>query len=515
MQKMVANGVLMSRLIGLLSLFLVVVAAMACSSAGGGITVIGGGVGSGGDDSNSNVQGTLVLENASSEGTPGFKLSSLDKAVTEVETSEGNLEEVPLSQVLGISVVTTVDLSEDVSSIDPQFFVNEDFVGAVGDTDWTSGWRKSGASGASIGYDLDGLSESDLAFGSDNDLNNWDDVDVDGDGVYVHKSSSNIRLLSGIYTSDLVLDNVYEYVLSGFVSIESGANITIPAGTVIRGLDETEVKGVLVIKRGAKIFSMGTKNDPVVFTSANPINALSQDWGGLVICGKARVNLANGEGSPEGVPDTIYGGDDDGDSSGKILYTRVEYGGWQINSNTELNGVAFYAVGSGTEVDYLQVHRNSDDGVEFFGGKVNVKHLLITGCEDDSIDWTEGYRGKIQYAIVQQYEDFGDRGIEADNNSSDPNAEPRSSPILSNITLIGSSSGDTGVVLRAGTEVQMYNSIVLNWNNVGLDRDDSEGTPYSGLQVRSNLFVNNINAESEDDGNDNDLISGNNNRLIQ
>jgi hypothetical protein len=252
-----------------------------------------------------------------------------------------------------------------------------------------------------------------------------------------------------------------------------------------------------------------------VFTSAKTSGAYSQDWGGLIICGKATTNLTSATGNPEGITagSAPYGGTVGADNSGVLKYVRVEYGGWQINSETELNGIGFYGVGSGTTVEYVQVHRNSDDGIEFFGGSVNAKYLLVTGCEDDSIDWTEGYTGKIQYAIVQQYPGFGDRGIEADNRGSDNAATPKSHPKLSNITLIGGSNGDTGLMLRAGTEIEIYNSIVMNWSDAGLDVDNRTTTPNSGLTVVSNLFSNNANYESDSDGSDISLISGNNNVL--
>ena len=59
-------------------------------------------------------------------------------------------------------------------------------------------------------------------------------------------------------------------------------------------------------------------------------------------------------------------------------------------------------VGSGTEMDFIQVHGNSDDGIEFYGGTVNLKHGVFTNNNDDSVDWDEGYQGNLQYIIVKQ-----------------------------------------------------------------------------------------------------------------
>jgi hypothetical protein len=436
-----------------------------------------------------NESGVSVLVNSSDIDSPDFSLAS----------------DAPS--------VTTKDVQTEVNS----FFDSTSYVGAVGSTDWTSSWTKAGTGSTSSTYDLDGIAITNLATDS-----NWTNESTDEGGstgtIDVYNSSTNIKRLEGEFHGNVTLSANVEYILSGVVYIGDGtnsANITIEAGTTIRGLDEGSQKGVLVIRQNAQIFAEGTASEPIVFTSAKLAGAYSQDWGGLIICGLATTNLASATGDPEGLTagSAPYGGADDADNSGVLKYVRVEYGGWQIDSETELNGIGFYAVGSGTTVEYVQVHRNSDDGIEFFGGTVNAKYLLVTGCEDDSIDWTEGYRGKIQYAIVQQYPNFGDRGIEADNRSSDNDATPKSHPILSNVTLVGGEDGDSGLVLRAGTEIEVYNSIVLNWLDAGVDIDDKDTTPASEITIESTLFANNTNAENDDDGDDASLISGNNNSL--
>ncbi|HAE28499.1 MAG TPA: hypothetical protein DCG58_15145, partial [Hyphomonas adhaerens] len=101
----------------------------------------------------------------------------------------------------------------------------------------------------------------------------------------------------------------------------------------------------------------------------------------------------------------------------------------------ELNGISFAGIGSGTKVEYIQVHQNLDDGVEFFGGGVNIKHLVLTGNDDDSIDTDNGYNGHIQYAIVVQRAAGGDNITEASSVSS--SVTPQSNPIISNFTFVG------------------------------------------------------------------------------
>lgn len=223
--------------------------------------------------------------------------------------------------------------------------------------------------------------------------------------------------------------------------------LTIEPGTQIFG--ETSSKAFLVIRRGSKIQAVGTKAAPIVFTSSKAAGARARGDGGVVINGRAPINgcdaapcVAEGEGGTG-----LYGGANAADDSGTLRYVRVEFGGFPITEDNELNGIAFQGVGSGTDVDHIQIHMAKDDGIEFFGGTASAKFILTTGVSDDNIDWTDGWTGKLQFAVAQQYEDTGDNGIEADNNGDNNAALPRSSPTLSNLTLIGvptASSSDVG-----------------------------------------------------------------------
>ncbi len=183
-----------------------------------------------------------------------------------------------------------------------------------------------------------------------------------------------------------------------------------------------------------------------------------------------------------------------------------------------MNGVAFQGVGSGTTVNYLQVHRNADDGVEFFGGTVNATNLLLTGNVDDSLDWTFGWTGNVQFVVIQQYSSGGDQGIEADNNGGNNSATPRSNPTLSNLSIIGpagtTASSDIGILLREGTGATILNSIVQDMNQSGLDIDGAAtgstwdngySTNYSALSgnliVGNTIFYNNVaDFEANDSG---------------
>ncbi|MFW5967575.1 MAG: hypothetical protein ACOCV2_08665, partial [Persicimonas sp.] len=175
-----------------------------------------------------------------------------------------------------------------------------------------------------------------------------------------------------------------------------------------------------------------------------------------------------------------------------------------------LNGIAFQGVGSETTIEHIQVHMNSDDGVEFFGGTANAKYIVLTGEGDDSLDWTDGWQGNVQFVVVQQYAGAADRGIEADNNSDNNDKEPRSRPTISNMTLIGHDDGDTGVLLRRGTGARLYNFIVTNFPDACLDLDNSatyengwDGGELTGeLEIQNSIVHDCPEMFDEDDSDD-------------
>ena len=292
--------------------------------------------------------------------------------------------------------------------------------------------------------------------------------------------------LSGTYTQDLELTNDAIYVLSGGVFIgnkaaegepvpENGPTLTIEAGTRIVGSGGSN--NALYIQRGSKIVADGLPHAPIVMTGPDYApDAQSGQWGGLVINGAAPLNTcdtgvceATGEGDSG-----AYGGDDPLDNSGVLRYVRVQFAGEKINDEDELNGIAFQGVGSGTVVDYVQVHRNADDGVEFYGGTVNAKHLVLTDIEDDSVDWTQGWQGNLQYVLVRQIQDETvdtDRGMELDNLEQNFDAMPRSGGTMANFTLIGK-AGELGINPRRGTSGHFSNFIVTGFDRC-LDIDDT------------------------------------------
>ena len=73
-----------------------------------------------------------------------------------------------------------------------------------------------------------------------------------------------------------------------------------------------------------------------------------------------------------------YGGNDPADNSGMLRYVRIAEGGLVAGPNNEINGLTLQGVGHGTSIEYIQVHGNLDDGIEWFGGTVNVRYAVLT-----------------------------------------------------------------------------------------------------------------------------------------
>ena len=204
-------------------------------------------------------------------------------------------------------------------------------------------------------------------------------------------------VLSGSLTSDMTLDANITYLLSGTLSVNAGAKLTIPAGTTITADVETgdATSTYIVVQKGAQIDIQGTEAAPVVMTSTGTSPG---DWGGLVIAGNATTT--EGVDATAEVGGILYGGNDDADNSGSISYLIINYAGAQINAESQFNGLTLYAVGSGTTIDNVAMINGTDDGVEFFGGTVSATNMYFENNEDDAVDWTEGWNGTLTNAYV-------------------------------------------------------------------------------------------------------------------
>ena len=286
--------------------------------------------------------------------------------------------------------------------------------------------------------------------------------------MYSHiEESVNV---SGTITSSTTWTRNKRYVLNDFVGVASPATLTIEPGTVVYG---GTTRATLFIQRGAKIVADGTARRPIVFTSPQRVGSRARaDWGSLVLLGSAPINVTGGSAVLEGLPSDpayTYGGTNPSDSSGILRYVRLEFGGFEIQTNQEINGLTLGGVGNGTVLDYIEVLHNKDDGFEFFGGTVNAKHLLGVAIYDDALDFDFGYSGSIQFAafVKRASSDEGDSNtlIESDNGSPNFDLLPRTNPLVYNITAVreaNPSQGNFGAVLRRGTAGKFHNAIIVN-----------------------------------------------------
>ncbi len=341
-----------------------------------------------------------------------------------------------------------------------------------------------------------------------------DDVTTDAATAETAEATEEIITVGGrtvvVLTDKIAADRTLsadkDYLLRGAVFVEPGATLTIEPGVNIYG--EGASQGTLIIARGGKLMAEGTANAPIVMSSDAPDGSHARgQWGGLIINGNAPTN----QGETFGEGDTgAFGGNNPADSSGILRYVRVEFAGIEFSPDNELNGIALQGVGSGTIIEHVQVHMNQDDGIEMFGGTVNLKYALVTGARDDSFDWTDGWNGKGQFWVAQQYGDDADNGFEADNSSKNNEATPRSNATIYNVTLIGDPGGpesDTGMLIREGAAGTYANFIVTGFNKMGLDLNTAatHAQAKSGaLVVKNSIFFENkkgnFGDEKDDDG---------------
>lgn len=313
--------------------------------------------------------------------------------------------------------------------------------------------------------------------------------------VTVFPSVGSTITLTGNITTSLTLKSDINYVLDGWVYVKSGATITIEPGTIIKGKIDT--KASLVIERGAKIMAVGTAAKPIIFTSAKPAGSRSPgDWGGIVLCGKAKINVTGGVAEIEGGLGAMYGGTDDTDSSGSMQYVRIEFAGYAFMPDKEINGLTFGGVGRGTTIDYIQISYSNDDSFEWFGGNVNCKHLIAYSGLDDEFDTDFGFSGNVQYIVGLRDPQIADisksNGFESDNDASGSTNTPTTNPKFANVSLFGPRATATTTInplfqssmhIRRKSNLEVYNSVFAGWP-MGLLLADPKGNGGSGAIVK-------------------------------
>lgn len=318
--------------------------------------------------------------------------------------------------------------------------------------------------------------------------------------------------VKGEITGDVTWTSDKVYRLDGFVFVESGT-LTIEPGTVVIAKTTPTTSDnttSLIITREAKIIAEGTAENPIIFTSEEDNGSLTEEdagfWGGLIVLGKAQVYAGGAtevqiEGIPTGETRALHGGNDDAHSSGIIKYVSIRYSGSEIAPGNEIQGLTLGSVGSGTEIDFVEVFACTDDGIEFFGGAVSVKHAAIAFVDDDSFDWDLGWRGNGQFWFAIQKErasgDGGDHAGEWD--GADPDdAELYANGVIYNATFIGrgvdASRGDeaVAVLMRDGTAGTLANSIITEFDGRGIEVEATETTDSYGRIGDDLHILNNI-----------------------
>jgi hypothetical protein len=329
-------------------------------------------------------------------------------------------------------------------------------------------------------------------------------------------------VITGPITANRTLSADTTYTLSGYVKVQSGATLTIPAGTVIVG-DTTVTGSSLWILRGAKIDAQGTATNPIIFTSARASGTRKPgDWGGIIIIGNGVINRTGAtiltEGAAAGQAENYAGGTDNNDNSGILRYVRIEFAGFDVSNGAgqELNSLSSYAVGRGTTYEYIQTLSGLDDSFEWWGGAVDGRYLVSYESGDDHFDWTEGYQGRNQFMIAFQNQRLtpnpgtgvlsaDPRGFEGD--GCDPAvagctltetgaSAPFSMPVFANFTMVGAAPvvgfpGDgNGAVLRRGTGGTLFNGVLGRWKGIGINIRD----PFTDslFEQRDSLNIANL-----------------------
>lgn len=251
--------------------------------------------------------------------------------------------------------------------------------------------------------------------------------DNKNDPAPVTKEDSVLSVTSNI-TENTTWETGKVYILESRIAVLSGVTLTIEPGVIVKGQAGTGANATaLLVARGAKLMAEGTATSPIIFTSVadeimpgqiespNLDNTLNGLWGGLLILGNAPISADNPsiqiEGIPASDPNGLFGGNDAADNSGVIQYVSIRHGGANIGEGNEINGLTLGGVGSGTIIENIEVVANQDDGIEWFGGTVNVKNVIIWNAGDDALDTDMSWAGTVDNFVVVN---AGDECMELD-----------------------------------------------------------------------------------------------------
>lgn len=281
----------------------------------------------------------------------------------------------------------------------------------------------------------------------------------------------------------VTLDATKVYVLKGAVKVKDGGKLVIPAGTRIVATAAAE--SYILVEQGGQIYANGTSASPVTFNSSA---ATAGSWGGIIICGKAPINTGT-TGSTE-IGNASYGGTAATDNSGSLTYVRIENAGINFATGKNFNGLSFYGVGSDTKVENIAVVNGAEDGIQIYGGTVNLSNIVSVSNADDAFVWTDGWIGTASNIYTKRRTSgTGNTGIKGINNAANADASPRSNPIIKNVTLIGGTTGESQAIrLYSGTYASFENVVVSNWTDGFSLESDSTVTYINGQSKIKDVF---------------------------
>lgn len=294
----------------------------------------------------------------------------------------------------------------------------------------------------------------------------------------------------------VTLDATKTYTLTGGLIVRSGSTLVIPAGTTIKSdptADTEKAKTIFIaVERGAKIFVNGTSAKPVVMTSgkATPTEG---NWGGLIICGDAKVNT--GDNGTSEVGGLLYGGNNNADDSGSITYLKISYTGSKFSDSKEYNGVSFFGVGSKTVVNNIYAFESGDDGIEFFGGAVNASNLVIINSYDDSLDFADGYIGTISNVYISG---VSFAGVEGSNNGQNDVALPMTDAKISNISIVKGTAAkftasERAINFKEGGGKETYTNLYVHSDMPSVFAKLDAGTGATARIAAGDFKVNGVN----------------------
>ena len=376
------------------------------------------------------------------------------------------------------------------------------------------------ASGAQVShtYDMAGDYDVTLTVVDDEgtDATATETVTVDPDQITVRNDITSNTTWSGSKT----------YILDGLIFVDPGATLTIEPGTVVKGLQSSNITtgdgaSALIVRRGASIDADGASDNPIVFTSelddvTDPNDLTSEDrelWGGVILLGDAPTNEPTQNTQIEGIPDSenaLYGGDNPQHDIGTFRYVSIRHGGFSISGveGDEINGLTMGGVGNQSTIEYVEIFANFDDGFEWFGGTVHTKYLVAAFCGDDGFDYDQGFQGTGQYWFVVQNDDTAGRAGEHDGGDTDETGTPFALPIVANATYIGSGVNNTNIddeaiIFRDNAGAEYYNSIFTDFPTHGPTVEDLSSGGDSRQQLEGgNLVLDNNVWFGFGDGND-------------